>query len=160
MMFLRKDPEKRRHRTFPDGAFWAAYARLVEEGFIEDRESRGLPESALEEISRDQGVPLVPEYADFLRCMGAGSGRTLASETVFHPAVLGMRANAEAMCTEFGITWDPEVSLFVASHQGHTYYCIDLREGGAVHCLTEDCTAAIRVADSFSEFFSEFVRSA
>lgn len=78
-------------RAYPDGPFRTVYARLVDEGFVDDRETRGLSEGELEGISWDQGAPRDPEYADFLRCMGAGSGRTLAGETVFHPAVLGIR---------------------------------------------------------------------
>ncbi|MFC8519077.1 SMI1/KNR4 family protein [Streptomyces sp. NPDC057257] len=144
--------------AYPEGPFRTVYARLVAEGFIDDRESRGLSEGELEEVSRDQGAPLDPEYADFLRCMVAGSGRTLAGETVFHPAVLGIRAGAEAMCTESGIDCDLSRALFVASHQGYIYYCVDLADG-AVHCLTEDSSVPVRVAGSFSAFLFDFVKS-
>ncbi|MCW8102351.1 hypothetical protein [Streptomyces tauricus] len=89
--------------AYPEGPFRTVHARLVDQGLVDGRESRGLSEGELEEISRDQGVPLDPEYADFPRCMGAGRGRTLAGETVFRSAVRGIRAGAEAMCAELGI---------------------------------------------------------
>ncbi|MFB7274422.1 SMI1/KNR4 family protein [Streptomyces sp. NPDC056244] len=149
----------RKRHVYPEGPFWSVYVRLVDEGFVDDRQSRGLTDSAIEEISRDQGVLLAPQYADFLRCMGAGSGRTLIGETIFHPAVLGIRANAEAMCAEFGIDCDLRDALFVASHQGYIYYYVDLRDGG-VHCLTEDSVGPVWVADSFSAFLYDFVKSA
>ncbi|MFL1902164.1 hypothetical protein ACJWDR_24125 [Streptomyces tauricus] len=81
--------------AYPEGPFRTVHARLVDQGLVDGRESRGLSEGELEEISRDQGVPLDPEYADFPRCMGAGRGRTLAGETVFRSAVRGIRAGAE-----------------------------------------------------------------
>lgn len=63
-------------RAYPEGPFRTVYARLVDEGFVDHRESRGLSECELGEISQDQGAPLDPEYADFPRRMGAGQGRT------------------------------------------------------------------------------------
>lgn len=161
MKFFRRNPRAgQRHRTFPEGPFWSVYSRLVDEGLVDDRESRGLPESALEEISRDQGVRLDPQYADFLRCMGAGSGRVLASQVVFHPAILGIRERAASLCNEFGISGDLTGALVFASHQGYIYHYIDTHREGAVYCLTEDSPTPIRVADSFSEFFYDYVKSA
>ncbi|MDX2678473.1 SMI1/KNR4 family protein [Streptomyces sp. NY05-11A] len=114
----------------------------------------------LEEIARAQGVRLDSEYADFLGCMGAGSGRTLSSEVIFYPAILGLRSNAESMCAEFGVVCDLTDSLVVASHQGYIYYYVSLSEDGAVYSITEDSTSPIRVADSFSQFLYEYVKSA
>ncbi|MFI7300298.1 SMI1/KNR4 family protein [Streptomyces sp. NPDC050121] len=112
----------------------------------------------LEEISGVQGVRLDPEYAEFLGCMGAGSGRTLTSEVIFYPAVLSLRSNAKSMCAEFDIVCDLAEALVVASHQGYIYYYVALGEG-AVYCIHEDSQFPIRMADSFSEFLYEYVKS-
>ncbi|WP_328419127.1 SMI1/KNR4 family protein [Streptomyces sp. NBC_00443] len=161
MKFFRRQPRAdQRHLASPEGPFWAAYSRLVDEGLIDDRASRGLPESALEEIATDQGVRLDPEYADFLRCMGAGSGNTLASQVVFYPAILGIRESAVSLCNEVGISCDLAGAIFVASHQGYIYFYVDTRQEGTVWCLTEDSPAPVRVADSFSDFFYDYVKSA
>ncbi|SHI25885.1 hypothetical protein SAMN05444521_6344 [Streptomyces sp. 3214.6] len=63
------------------------------------------------------------------------------------------------MCAEFGIACDLTDALMVASHQGYIYYYVSLSEDGAVYCVTEDSTSPIRVADSFSEFLYEYVKS-
>lgn len=91
--------------------------------------------------------------------MSAGYGRTLVGKTDFHPAVLGIRADAEAMCAEFGIDCDLSRALLVASHQGYVYYYVDLADG-AVHCLTEHSAGPVRVADAFGAFLYDFVESA
>jgi hypothetical protein len=60
-------------------------------------EIRGLEDADIRQIEEDQPAPLPDAYRCFLRHAGAGAGRFLQGSDVFHPDVLGVRAEAEEL---------------------------------------------------------------
>jgi hypothetical protein len=76
---------------------------------------QGLTDNEMQEIQIDQGLEALPAcYREFLRRMGRCAGQLLIGTDAFHPALLGIRADALETASED----DPAVYLYQEGDTG------------------------------------------
>jgi hypothetical protein len=107
------------------------------------------------------GRPLPRCYEEFLRIMGRGAGRFLASTDCFFPAVLELNDAARQLAADsLGEIEVPPNCLVFSMHGGYEFEYFTAGEGDdpPVYQCLEGRKGVVFVWQSFSAFFCDAVR--
>jgi hypothetical protein len=117
---------------------------------------QGLTDNEMQEIQIDQGLEALPAcYREFLRRMGRCAGQLLIGTDAFHPALLGIRADALELLRENGVSHlIGGDAVVIGMHQGYQAYWLETasEDDPAVYLYQEGDTGTRKRWTSFSAF--------
>lgn len=83
---------------------------------------QGATRHQVDEIERDQAVPLASAYRRFLELVGGGAGHFLQGSDVFYPSVLGVGRHARELLADDAVAFEwTAADRVILMHQGYQF---------------------------------------